>query len=79
MLTREGIRGHEYQMTRDSRVLEPAHDTILPFTRLVAGAADYTPTVVAAQELQGNTWAHELARSVVFTSPFLCFSGHPRD
>ncbi|MBN1605531.1 MAG: glycoside hydrolase family 97 catalytic domain-containing protein [Polyangiaceae bacterium] len=79
MLTREAIRGHEYQMTRYSRVLEPAHDTILPFTRLVAGAADYTPTVFAPQELQGNTWAHELAQGVVFTSPFLCFSGHPKD
>jgi alpha-glucosidase len=79
MLTREAIRGHEYQMTRYSRVLEPEHDTILPFTRLVAGPADYTPTVFAAQELQGNTWAHELAQGVVFTSPFLCFSGHPQD
>jgi alpha-glucosidase len=79
MLTREGIRGHEWQMTRYSRVLEPEHDTILPFTRLVAGAGDYTPTVFAAQELQGNTWAHELAQGVVFTSPFQCFSGHPQD
>lgn len=79
MLTREAIRGHEYQMTRYSRILEPEHDTILPFTRLVAGPGDYTPTVFAAQELQGNTWAHELAQGVVFTSPFQCFSGHPRD
>jgi alpha-glucosidase len=79
MLTREGIRGHEWQMTRYGRVLESAHDTILPFTRLIAGAGDYTPTVFAAEELQGNTWAHELAQAVVFTSPFLCFSGHPRD
>jgi len=79
MLTREAIRGHEYQMTRYSRVLEPEHDTILPFTRLIAGPGDYTPTVFAAQELQGNTWAHELAQGVVFTSPFQCFSGHPQD
>jgi alpha-glucosidase len=79
MLTREAIRGHEYQMTRYSRVLEPEHDTILPFTRLVGGPGDYTPTVFATQELQGNTWAHELAQGVVFTSPFQCFSGHPQD
>jgi alpha-glucosidase len=79
VLTREGIRGHEYHITRYSRVLEPQHDAILPFTRYVAGAADYTPTVFAAQELQGNTWAHELAQAVVFTSPFLCYGGHPRD
>jgi alpha-glucosidase len=79
MLTREAIRGHEWQMTRYSRVLEPEHDTILPFTRLVAGPGDYTPTVFAVEELQGNTWAHELAQGVVFTSPFQCFSGHPQD
>ncbi len=79
MLTREAIRGHEYHMTRYSRVLEPQHDTILPFTRLVAGPGDYTPTVFAPEELQGTTWAHELAQGVVFTSPFQCFSGHPRD
>jgi alpha-glucosidase len=79
VLTREGIRGHEYHMTRYSRVLEPAHDTILPYTRLIAGAADYTPTVYAVKELQGNTWAHELAQAISFLSPFLCFSGHPKD
>jgi alpha-glucosidase len=79
VLTREGIRGHEYHMTRYDRLLEPQHDTILPFTRYIAGVADYTPTVFAAEELQGNTWAHELAQAVVFTSPFLCYGGHPRD
>ena len=26
----------------------------------------------------GNTWSHELAQAVVFTSPFLCFGGHPQ-
>lgn len=79
VLTREGVRGHEWHMTRYKRVLDPAHDTILPFTRYVAGPGDYTPTVFESKELQGTTWAHELAQSVVFTSPFLCTGGHPRD
>lgn len=79
VLTREAIRGHEYQMTRYSRVQESPHDTILPFTRGVAGAGDYTPTVFATKELQGNTWAHELAQAIVFVSPFLCYGGHPQD
>jgi len=26
----------------------------------------------------GNTWAHELAQAVAFTSPFLCFGGDPQ-
>ncbi len=78
-LTREAIRGHEYHITRYNRLLEPQHDTILPFTRYVVGHADYTPTVFEPKELQGNTWAHELAQAVVFTSPFLCFGGNPAD
>jgi len=78
-LTREGVRGHEWHITRYRRILESPHDTILPFTRYVVGHGDYTPTVFDPKELQGNTWAHELAQAVVFTSPFLCTGGHPRD
>jgi alpha-glucosidase len=78
-LTREGVRGHEYQITRYKRRLDAAHDTILPFTRYIAGPGDYTPTVFEAQELQGNTWGHELAQAILFTSSYLCFGGHPRD
>ncbi len=56
VLTREGVRGHEYHITRYKRRLEPDHDVILPFTRYIAGPADYTPTVFDANELQGSTW-----------------------
>lgn len=77
VLTREGVRGHEYQITRYKRLLHPDHDVILPFTRYIAGSGDYTPTVFTPSELQGNTWGHELAQAIVFTSPFLCFGGHP--
>ncbi len=79
VLTREGVRGHEWHMTRYGRVQEPAHDTILPFTRYLAGPGDYTPTVFEAKELQGISWPHEVAQAISFTSPFQCFGGHPRD
>lgn len=78
-LTREAVRGHEYHITRYRRLLEAQHDTILPFTRYVIGHGDYTPMVFEPKELQGNTWAHEMAQSILFTSPFLCTGGHPRD
>ncbi len=78
VITREGVRGHEYQITRYHRVPQADHDVILPFTRYVAGPGDYTPTVFTTSELMGNTWAHELAQAVIFTSPFLCFGGHPQ-
>ncbi len=78
VITREAVRGHEYQITRYHRVPQPDHDVILPFTRYVVGPGDYTPTVFTTSELMGNTWAHELAQAVVFTSPFLCFGGSPQ-
>lgn len=77
-LTREAVRGHEYQIVRFRRTLPPAHDTILPFTRYVIGPGDYTPTVFNPKELRGYTWARELAQAVVFTSPFLCYADHPQ-
>ena len=78
VITREAVRGHEYQITRYHRVPQPDHDVILPFTRYIAGPGDYTPTVFTLSELMGNTWPHELAQAVIFTSPFLCFGGHPQ-
>jgi len=76
-LTREGIRGHEYQMERLNRSLSPAHNAILPFTRFVVGYADYTPTAFNPEELRGFTWAHELAQAVVFLSPITHFADNP--
>ncbi|MEI6493479.1 MAG: glycoside hydrolase family 97 catalytic domain-containing protein [Verrucomicrobiota bacterium] len=81
-LTREGIRGHEWHTAKHpwvpERTLEPQHDVILPFTRLVVGHGDYTPTVLEASDIHGNTYAHELAQAIVFNSPFLCMGGNPK-
>ncbi|MCS2968973.1 glycoside hydrolase family 97 catalytic domain-containing protein [Bacteroides ovatus] len=37
----EGVLGLEHD--KDSRDINPVHDLILPFTRMVAGPMDYTP------------------------------------
>lgn len=74
-LTREAVRGLEYHMTRYKRVQAAEHDEIVPFTRLLAGPADYTPTTFNEKELGNYTKAHMLAQSVVMTSPLLCFGG----
>jgi alpha-glucosidase len=79
VLTREGVRGHEYQITRYKRHLDADHDVILPFTRYIVGPGDYTPTVFESKELEGNTWGHELAQAILFTSPYLCYGGNPKD
>lgn len=78
-LTRESIRGHEYHILRYRRTLPPQQDCILPFTRYIIGAGDYTPTVFNPRELRGYTWARELAQAIVFTSPFLCYADNPEN
>ena len=77
-VSREGIRGHEWHIRRYKRVLPPEHDTILPFSRYINGHADYTPVAFNPAELNGYTWARELAQAIVFTSPFLCYADHPK-
>jgi alpha-glucosidase len=77
-LTREAVRGHEWHISRYTRTQPPNYDTILPFCRTVQGPADYTPTVFNPAELNGYTWARELAQAVVFPSPFLCYADNPK-
>ena len=72
-LTREGVRGLEYRST-------PAwatHNTTLPFTRMLAGHADYTPLHFGDRRKE-TSWAHQIASAAIFTSPLLVFGAHPK-
>ena len=60
LLTQEGIRGNE-------EFPSATHNTILPFTRMLCGAADYT--VCYFDPRLKNTHAHQLALPVIFFSP----------
>lgn len=60
LLTVEGVRGNEHFPT-------PEHNCTLPFTRYVAGAADYT--ICYYDHRVQTTHAHQLAMSVVTYSP----------
>lgn len=70
-LTREAIRGLENQPP-----WAPGNTT-LPFTRYLAGPADFTP-VHFGKRLGEVTWAHQVATMVVFTSPLLCLGADPQ-
>jgi alpha-glucosidase len=59
-MTQEGIRGNECMPP-------PEHNLILPFTRGLCGAGDYTVCWYSGR-IQ-TTHAHQLAASVVFYSP----------
>jgi alpha-glucosidase len=73
-LTREGVRGDEYQMTRYNRVAQKNQDELKPFTRFIAGPADLTPVIFTEKELNGFTWTHELTQAVVYLSPLTHFA-----
>ena len=70
LMTTEGVRGNEYVYNNGN------HTTLLPFTRFLTGAADYTicyfgndPDYTKPKAL-GTTRAHQLALSILFYSPF---------
>jgi len=72
-LVREAVRGME-----SSRLKERArHDATLPFTRFLAGHADYTP-VHFGQRRGDTSWAHQVATAAVFTAPLLTYGAQPR-
>jgi alpha-glucosidase len=73
-MTREAVRGLEYRSTPGWA----AHNATLPFTRFLAGHADYTPLVFSPERRKDTSWAHQVATVVVFTSPVMVYGGHPR-
>jgi len=72
-MTREAIRGLEYR----SMSLRSVHNTTLPFTRFLAGHADYTP-VHFGDRRRETSWAHQIATAIVFTSPLMIYGAHPK-
>jgi alpha-glucosidase len=72
-MTREAIRGLEYR----SMNLRSVHNTTVPFTRFLAGHADYTP-VHFGERRRETSWAHQIATAIVFTSPLMIYGAHPQ-
>jgi alpha-glucosidase len=60
LMTAEGIRGNE-------EMPDATHNTILPFTRFIAGAADYT--ICYFDKRIKTTHAHQLALAAIYYSP----------
>jgi alpha-glucosidase len=72
-LTREAIYGFEH---RNQGAWGP-HDATVPFTRYLAGPADFTP-VVFGDRRKETSWAHQIATAAIFTSPLLVYGGNPQ-
>lgn len=60
VMTAEGIRGNE-------EMPDATHNTIMPFTRYIAGAADYT--ICYYDKRIKTTHAHQLALAAIYYSP----------
>lgn len=73
-MTREGILGLEYNKWIE---IPRGHYTVLPFTRLVAGHGDFTPTTFQKERQKRTTGAHQLASAVVLSTPVLCWADKP--
>jgi alpha-glucosidase len=82
MMTREGARGQEYNAWGGEGGNPPEHETILFFTRMLAGPMDFTPGIfdITIRSANGNprqphesrvrtTLAKQLALYVVLYSP----------
>ena len=77
LLTREGARGQEYE----GGALSPSHACIIPFTRLLSGAMDYTSgilDVTNATKRLASTLARQLAYFVTIPSGMQMASDRPR-
>lgn len=79
LMTYEGVRGAEwYNNGPDFTYSAPEHNTILPFTRNVVGAMDYTPvTFTNSQFPHITSYGHELALSVLFESALQHMADRP--
>ncbi len=69
-LGNEGIRGMEMAGPYAQ------HEVTLPFTRMLAGLADYTP-VHFTRKLADTTWAHQVANAIILQAPLLVYGAHP--
>jgi len=60
LMTAEGVRGNE-------EMPDATHNTVLPFTRYIAGPADYT--ICYYDKRINTTHAHQLALAAIYYSP----------
>jgi alpha-glucosidase len=73
-MTREGIRGLEYRNT----ATRAQHNTTLPFTRMLAGHADYS-VMHFGERRRETSWPHQIASAVIITAPVLIYGAHPKN
>jgi alpha-glucosidase len=71
-LTYEAVKGMEA-----SKLLDRAtHETTLPFTRCLAGPAEYT-VMLFNERRRNTTWTHQIASAAILSAPLLTYAANP--
>jgi alpha-glucosidase len=73
-MVREAVRGMESSALKE----RARHETILPFTRLLAGPADYT-AMLFNDRRRDTTVAHQIASAAIFAAPLLTIAANPQN
>lgn len=72
ILIYEGVKGME-----SSKLMDRAtHETTLPFTRMLAGPADYS-VVHFGDRRRNTTWVHQVATAAIFSAPVITYAATP--
>jgi alpha-glucosidase len=84
MMTREGVRGMEYNASTTMQGNPPEHTLVIPFTRMLAGPLDDTPGIFELNDYQpdnrvSTTLAKQLANMVILYSPLQMASDLPEN
>ena len=68
----EAVKGMEA-----SKLLDRAtHETTIPFTRMIAGPADYSVCHFGARR-QNTTWVHQAATAAIYSAPVITYAASP--
>jgi len=68
----EAVKGMEASKLVD----RATHETTLPFTRMLAGPADYSVTHFGDRR-KNTTWAHQIATAAIFSAPLITYAATP--
>lgn len=72
ILIYEGVKGMEA-----SKLLDRAtHETTIPFTRMLAGPADYSVCHFGTRR-QNTTWVHQVATAAIYSAPVITYAATP--
>ena len=72
ILIYEGVKGMEA-----SKLLDRAtHETTIPFTRMLAGPADYS-VCHFGERRKNTTWVHQVATAAIYSAPVITYAANP--